>query len=132
MIGIGRIYEWYASGEIEGDDEVAVAYCPERLAPLTVPLVHVRAWLRRETDAGALTPPEARKLLRRAGRIFYEERTPRRLERLIAESLGPVRLDAMRSDGTAEIPDVKSDDARLALNFVRLSLECHPIPGAMP
>ena len=23
MIGIGQIFEWYASGEIEGDDEVA-------------------------------------------------------------------------------------------------------------
>jgi hypothetical protein len=134
MIGVGRIYEWYASGEIEGDDEVAVAYCPDRLTPLTVPLVHVRAWLRRATDSGTLTHAEARMLLRRTGRIFYEERTPRRLERLIAESLDPARLDAMRSSGVAGIPDVKSDDARLALGFVRLSpsVEHHLIPGVIP
>jgi hypothetical protein len=121
MIGIGLIYEWYASGVIDGDDEVAVAYCPDRLAALTVPLINVRVWLRRAAAAGALAQHEARILLRRAGRIFYAERTPERVQRLITDSLGPARLDALRSAGFDNIPDAKSEDARLALTFVRLS-----------
>lgn len=122
MLGIGQIYDWYASGEIDGDDEVAITYCSQRLAAMTVPLVNVRLWLRRATEAGALTSPEARTLLRRAGRVFYADRTTRRLEQLLLDSLGQARLDAMRSAGFSEIPDAKAEDARLALTFVRFSL----------
>ena len=133
MIGIGQIYPWYASGEIEGDDEVAVAYCPDRLALADRPA---------GTRPGLAPPGDRRRRPRRrprpgccsVGRAASSTRiaTPRRLERLVAESLGPcaARRDAVRR--APEIPDVKSDDARLALNFVRLSLECHPIPGAIP
>src|SRR5213076_1722914 len=49
MIGVGRIFEAYASGRINGDDEVAVLHGPADMdwAALTVPLVNVRATLAR-------------------------------------------------------------------------------------
>ena len=47
MIDIGTIYEMYLSGEIDGDDEVALAFNPETGDPLSEPLVNSgRRWPR--------------------------------------------------------------------------------------
>lgn len=47
MRGIGAIFDWYASGRLDADDEVAVVHAPAEMgyAPLSVPLVNVRATL---------------------------------------------------------------------------------------
>ena len=42
MIGVGRIYEEYSSGRIEGDDEVVLMFDPFTLAALSEPLVNLR------------------------------------------------------------------------------------------
>jgi hypothetical protein len=123
MVGIGAIFEAYRDGRIDGDDEVALSYCPIELSPLTVPLVNVRFWLDRVEAVGLLDPGEARALLRRARRVFYADRTAGRLDRLIGEAMGPDRLDRLRALGLDEIPDAKADDARAALETVaRLTL----------
>lgn len=42
MIGVGKIYEMYKSGEIESDDEVALIFNPLTLEPLSEPLINIR------------------------------------------------------------------------------------------
>ena len=126
MIGLGRIFEAYRSGRIEGDDEVALAYCPIDLTPHTVPLVNVRFWLDRLLALGWISPFERASLLRKARRVFYADRTLERLTSTLEAGLGAVRMLALREAGLGEISDAKSDDARAALSAVARACERFP------
>jgi hypothetical protein len=81
MQGYGTIYEWYRSGVIEGDDEVAVSHAPEDLAfrPLSEALVNIRFTLNRAMEDGVLLQTEAGELLVYARWLYYPERSYRRL-----------------------------------------------------
>jgi hypothetical protein len=120
MIGLGEIYEAYRTGQIEGDDEVALRFCPLSLQSITIPLVNIRFWLDRLLAEGWLNPVECSMLLRRARRIFYTERTGARVDALLEATLGASRSAALRASGLGKIRDVKSDDARAALSAVAL------------
>jgi hypothetical protein len=118
MIGIGRVYEMYRTGHIDGDDEVAVSYCPLTMQAHTIPLINVRCWLESAGCSARLESIESQRILRRARRIFYADRTPQRVSALLAECLGTERFESLRERGLAEIPDVKADDARMALSSI--------------
>ena len=77
MRGVGAIYLAYASGRIEGDDEVALAHGPEEWGwrPLTVPLIEVRATLCRALRMGVLRAEQARAVRSAAAAIHYVDRT---------------------------------------------------------
>jgi hypothetical protein len=115
MQGIGWIFESYQSGRIVGDDEVALAFSPEDGAASTVPLVNVRYWLECLTRGGLLDAASARRCLQLARSIFYAERTPARLDRMLREHLGSDSLDRLLTSTGGMIPDIKREDARLAL-----------------
>lgn len=84
MIGVGAIYRAYKEGRITGDDEVALVHGPEALdwAPLSVPMIELRATLL----AGCrrrLIAPEAARGVRDAGRdIHFADRSWTRIEAL--------------------------------------------------
>jgi hypothetical protein len=77
MIGVGRIFQAYATGRLMGDDEVAVLHGPEEMgwASLTLPLVNVRATLARAVRDRIVSPQTARGLRAQARRIFFQDRT---------------------------------------------------------
>lgn len=77
MEGIGAIYEAYAEGRIEDDAEVALLHAPSELgyAPLSEPLVNVRATLDRLQRGGFVDDHQFRRLADAASAIFYKERT---------------------------------------------------------
>jgi TfuA-like protein len=78
---VGEIAEWYASGQIEGDDEVCLAHGGEDTGykAFSIPLVNVRATL---AAVPSIMMSAARKaeVLEVAKAIFYPERTWRRLQ----------------------------------------------------
>ena len=61
MLGHGKIYEAYASGEITDDDEVAVVHGPAETGfiPLTEAMVDIRDVIGQATALGVLTPAAA-------------------------------------------------------------------------
>jgi hypothetical protein len=77
MIGIGRIFEAYRDGLIEGDDEVAVAHAPAELGyqPLSEALVNVRFSLEQAVGHGIVDRGLASFVLEIAREIFFKERT---------------------------------------------------------
>ncbi|WP_331376254.1 TfuA-like protein [Sinorhizobium chiapasense] len=77
MVGIGDIYRQYAAGELADDSDVALLHAPAELgyAPLTVPLVNVRATLARLRQGGSITIADAMRIEAAAGQIFYKRRT---------------------------------------------------------
>lgn len=106
MVGVGRIFRWYRDGEVIDDAEVALLHAGAEHGhrPLTVPQINVR-WSAQET----LPRREARALVDASARIFYQERTARRVLDLV-----PARLRAR-----FRLLDLKADDAREVLRAAR-------------
>lgn len=77
MRGIGRIYEWFAAGMLDADDEVALVHGPDELGfpPGSEPLVNIRATIEAATAAGVVGASVGDALLQTAQRIFYKDRT---------------------------------------------------------
>lgn len=76
MIGVGRIFRAYRDRRLTGDDEVALIHADERLrwAPLSVPMVEVRATLIAACRAGLITPDQARRIRLVLHDIHFESR----------------------------------------------------------
>jgi hypothetical protein len=119
MIGVGRIFQAYAAGRLAGDDEVAVLHGPEEMgwAPLTLPLVNVRATLARAVRGRIVSPAVARGLRAQAARIFFQERT---WQTLLAAAAGAgvasaAELDAFAAWAGHGYVDLKQLDAQQCL-----------------
>lgn len=77
MIGMGKIYELFANGELTGDDEVAVLHGPAELnyVPLSIALVELRMTLQALAAIGTVTPREAEHALAITQDLPFHERT---------------------------------------------------------
>lgn len=84
MLGHGWIFEAYASGAIDGDDEVALLYEPATYEPLTVPSVNVRWLVDTLRTRGDLDEQDAKDAVRIARGLFFRWRTPAALRRAMA------------------------------------------------
>ncbi|MBU3674925.1 MAG: hypothetical protein FGM34_07760 [Solirubrobacteraceae bacterium] len=133
MIGVGEIYEGYASGAIEDDDEVALSHLAEGFGfkPVTEAMVNIRASLAAARDAGVLTGDEAERLIElQKARWFMDRRRAASVEDAVSElGFGKERAERLRQFIQDEWVDVKSQDARLALETLR-ELPEGPMPEA--
>ena len=77
MIGLGKIFGYYKSGLIEGDDEVALVHGDKESGylPMTVPLINVRETLDCMRMERLINANEASFLLKNIRSICYLERT---------------------------------------------------------
>lgn len=77
---IGEIAEWYASGYIDGDDEVCLAHGDESTGwkQFSIPMVNVRATLK-AVPSIMLSAIRKEEIIEVAKGIFYPERTWRRI-----------------------------------------------------
>ncbi|MFD4865256.1 TfuA-like protein [Streptomyces sp. NPDC058412] len=76
MLGVGSVYSAYASGQIDGDDEVAVGQTPDgEFGALTWPLVNVRHVLELAQLAGILDGERTAGLLQALRAVYYPQRT---------------------------------------------------------
>jgi hypothetical protein len=86
MIGIGKIFEWFRSGELYDDADVAVLYARRGndFRATTVPIATLKSWCQlHEFD-----PPAELALLECARSIYYADRTIEVLEKAIVQKLG--------------------------------------------
>ena len=127
MIGLGAVFEWYRSGRIEGDDEVALLHGVAEMGylPLTLPLVDVRHVLAGLEAEGALAPARTCGILRAFKRMGIEARTRSALLALVrAEGADAAAVRDRLSDPAQSL---KAQDARLALRVLAGRL---PLPDA--
>jgi hypothetical protein len=75
MVGIGKIYRMYRSGELESDDEVALVFDPVSGMSLSEPLINIRFTLKRALDEGIIDAAAHDLLLASAKSLFYPRRT---------------------------------------------------------
>ncbi|MFB9924160.1 TfuA-like protein [Amycolatopsis halotolerans] len=117
MLGVGRVYAAYASGEIYGDDEVAVGQSPDGRHALTWPLVNVRRVLDLALSAGVLDSKRTSKLLAKLREVFYPQRTLHAI-RAIARMANEMDFFHWFTEQREQDPhfgDVKRSDALTAI-----------------
>jgi hypothetical protein len=122
MIGVGRIYEDFASGRRVDDADVALVHGPAELGypPLSIPLVNTDATIEHLLQEGRLEASAAELLKAAAGSLFYKERTWPSIVRaagMAAESPGLAQLFA------ASTIDQKRQDA-LELTRIMVRPSC--------
>lgn len=121
-IGIGQVYGMYASGEINDDDEVALAHGLDDSGyrAFSLPMVNIRATLKRAHAAGALDGEMHARLIRLAKALYFPERTWTRILRDAAmEGVGEARCSELRVYLTENYHDIKREDAVHLLETIR-------------
>lgn len=122
MVGVGTVFEWYRSGRIAADDEVAVTFAPDSGAPVSEAMINIRIALRRAAEAGVIGPATARNLVRAAKSMYFPERTWPNLWRKASSSLSRREHAALCRYLEKTRPDIKAEDARLLLHSVGQAL----------
>ncbi len=111
MIGIGTIFNRYQSGEIDGDDEVALIFNPETLKPLSEPLVNMRLNLESAVDKGILAESEATQIIDCLKSMYFPKRSLASLRDCMERALSPEKSGAIGEMLEKEYIDHKKEDA---------------------
>lgn len=129
MVGVGAIYRAYRDGRLTGDDEVALVHGPEALgwAPLTVPMVEVRATLAAAIRARLIDRATARAARGIAHRIHFADRDWPLVERCWVEVMPAAAAAAISA---LHVP-LKQRDALHCIALAR-SWDRRPIPAPRP
>jgi len=97
MIGVGRVFEDFASGRLEDDDEVTIIHADAELEYRagSEAMVNIRATLAAAREQGILSANAALELARRAKAQFYPDRSYPALMDLAQGALGSGELDGL-------------------------------------
>ena len=119
MVGIGKIYNMYKSGELESDDEVALVFDPSSGMALSEPLINIRFTLRRAKDSGIIDIGAHDALLAAARSVFYPQRTYRTIAYQAGEAIDEKTRAQFLQWVKTNACDQKRDDAVAALEYIR-------------
>jgi hypothetical protein len=132
MVGVGRIFEWFAQGTLTDDDEVAVVHGSSEsgYAPISEAMVNIRDALALAEERGLVSPADRSSLTDVAKGLFYAERLwPTILARGKQAGVPEETLGALRGFLEKERPNLKRSDALQLLRHVRsLGLSGLPRP----
>jgi hypothetical protein len=119
MVGIGKIYNMYKSGELESDDEVALVFDPSSGMALSEPLINIRFTLRRAKDSGIIDIGAHNALLAAARSVFYPQRTYRTIAYQAGEAIDEKTRAQFLQWVKTNACDQKRDDAVAALEYIK-------------
>ena len=132
MIGVGAIFRAYRDGRLHGDDEVALIHATARLgwAPLTVPMIEVRATLIAACRARLIDVAAGRGVRNLVRDIHYDRRDwPAMEEACVAGRL--VDRATFRRIAAIHVP-LKRQDALACLAAARAPAPLHRVPERPP
>jgi hypothetical protein len=119
MVGIGKIYQMYKSGELESDDEVALVFDPSSGMALSEPLINIRFTLRLARDSGVIDSDAQEALLAAARSVFYPQRTYRTIVYQAGDAIDEKARERFLQWVKTNACDQKRDDAVAALEYIR-------------
>ncbi|NGO40663.1 TfuA-like protein [Streptomyces ureilyticus] len=117
MLGAGKVFEAFRTGQLEADEEVAVLHTPDG-QQLTEALVNLRCAIRGAAADQQVTPKEAAALEETARRLPYTRRTWTALHRATASTDLPAALHRVDLWRQSHPYDVKREDAEYALRWI--------------
>jgi hypothetical protein len=117
MLGAGKVFEAFYTGQLQADDEVAVLHTPDGQA-LTEALVNLRSAIRGAAADQQISPDEAAALEETARRLPYIRRTWTALHRAAAATGMGTALQKVDLWRQAHSYDLKREDAQYALRWV--------------
>lgn len=123
MIGVGRIFEEYSSGRVEGDDEVVLSFDPFTQAALSEPLINLRLNLIDACERGIITSSDTDTLLRELKKEFYPRRSYEKLFYIANNILLSKDAQALEEHLRKCKIDFKRNDAILLINAVKVVIE---------
>ena len=116
MTGAGYVYNQYATGEVDSDDDVAVMLDGETLEAISVPLINMKYVFENAVSEGIITDDEKEELLKTAKKTYYPKRN-------YAETLNDSSLDDAEKSELIDFirtsPDIKKEDAKELLNLIK-------------
>lgn len=120
MIGIGYVYNQYANGEVDSDDDVAVMLDSETLEALSEPLINMKYVFTNAVSENIITEDEKDELLKIAKKTYYPKRN-------YAQTLSQSNLDNDTKDNLIdfirESVDIKKEDAKELLKTIKKEIE---------
>jgi hypothetical protein len=119
MVGIGKIYRMFTSGELESDDEVALVFDPSSGLALSEPLINIRFTLKRAMEEGIIDTTAHDALLASARALFYPKRTYRAIVSAAGEAVDEETKRRFLHWVPAGACDQKKEDAIAALEYIR-------------
>jgi hypothetical protein len=110
MIGVGSIYEDYASGALTDDDEVTLAHAPasNNYRPVSEPLVNIRYTLAKAAAAAIVAQPTARALAQIAKALFYPLRSYEKSSRKVFTNACPRKNCGISVPGSRLAESIRS------------------------
>jgi len=131
MIGVGEVFESYASGLLEDDDEVALSHVSDEFSfrAVTDAMVDIRASIAAAVAAELLSDDEGRQLCDRQKSRWFMERHLQESAKDARElaSMTPERIAVLDTFLRTQRVSVKEADARRALEALR-ALPAGPMP----
>jgi TfuA protein len=118
MIGVGKIFEMYTNGEIDGDDEVALIFNPETNDPLSEPLVNIRATLAMAVERGLLEADTSSSILEKVRAEFFPKRSMSLTVDLARDVLDPEAFQDFADFVEKSSYDLKKRDAIAVLQEI--------------
>jgi hypothetical protein len=122
MVGVGKVYEMFASGELEDDDEVALSHgdASEGFRPHSEAMVNIRATLEHARAEGVIDGTQHDALVTHAKSLYFPERTWARILKVAGDSgLEGGAIQGLTSVVASGGVDVKRSDAIELLTRVR-------------
>ncbi len=119
MTGVGRIFKMYSSGEVQGDDEVALVFDPETMEPLSEPLVNLRAFLDTALMADVIDSAQRAGILSEMRSIYYPRRTIAIFIEVSHKLLGEGQARTFDRFFAENYRDIKKEDALTVLDHVK-------------
>jgi len=119
MVGIGKIYGMYKSGELISDDEVALVFDPVSGMSLSEPLINIRFTLARAREEGIIDAAVHDALLTAARSVFYPQRTYRSITARAGNAVDTAARERFLAWADTHACDQKREDAVAALRYIR-------------
>ena len=129
MVGVGEIYRMFASGELNDDDEVALAHAhrEDGYTKLSEPMVNVRATFQKAHEEGVVDAQTLSTLIACAKDLYFPDRTfPAILQRAAAAGVAAPDLAHLKTFVARSYVDLKRRDAIEMLETIR------DLPAALP
>ncbi|WP_406738540.1 TfuA-like protein [Streptomyces sp. NBC_00853] len=128
MVGIGQVFDAFASGALDADDEVAVLHTPEG-HKVTEALVNIRCAIDRAASSGKVSNSDAAALVDLARSLPYTRRSWPALGRAAQQADLESAFYAANTWRQANPYDLKREDAESALTLLSQGLPS-PTTGA--